>query len=247
MLTDDLGIDNSFLDETPVQVAPKSSLSKKKKLVDDLRLQQNACRKRNHQQVVEEDKRVNNPIAKNSREPSNNNTKDKKDKDEDEKEENYLLTTTAEQAEAIDKRKHRKKKGTFGWEMFNEGAHHNSYKRRLKDMENMIGKNAKEDYRKAPPPESIVDGVGQAIVQHPDESLYGIAHKPDKQGLDRMVGELQKADERRNKFSRRRESNPSADVTYINERNKIFNKKIARAFDQYTVEIRQNLERGTAL
>ena len=37
------------------------------------------------------------------------------------------------------------------------------------------------------------------------------------------------------------------DVTSINDRNKFFNKKIKRAFDKYTVEIRQNLERGTAL
>ncbi len=28
---------------------------------------------------------------------------------------------------------------------------------------------------------------------------------------------------------------------------RVFNKKLARSFDKYTVEIRQNLERGTAL
>jgi pre-mRNA-splicing factor SYF2 len=36
-------------------------------------------------------------------------------------------------------------------------------------------------------------------------------------------------------------------ITYVNERNKVFNEKIARAFDKYTTEIRANLERGTAL
>jgi hypothetical protein len=51
----------------------------------------------------------------------------------------------------------------------------------------------------------------------------------------------------RKKFSRRRQEFDSEDVTYINDRNKNFNKKIARSFDKYTVEIRQNLERGTAL
>jgi len=39
----------------------------------------------------------------------------------------------------------------------------------------------------------------------------------------------------------------AADIDYINDRNKHFNKKIKRAYDKYTVEIRQNLERGTAL
>jgi pre-mRNA-splicing factor SYF2 len=51
----------------------------------------------------------------------------------------------------------------------------------------------------------------------------------------------------RKKFSRRRQEFDQEDVTYINERNKVFNKKIKRAYDKYTVEIRQNLERGTAL
>ena len=39
----------------------------------------------------------------------------------------------------------------------------------------------------------------------------------------------------------------SRQVDYINKRNMVFNKKISRAFDKYTTEIRQNLERGTAL
>ena len=39
----------------------------------------------------------------------------------------------------------------------------------------------------------------------------------------------------------------SNDVTYINKRNEVYNKKIERAFDPYTAEIKANLERGTAL
>lgn len=122
----------------------------------------------------------------------------------------------------------------------------------------------KKDYKQAPPPPSIT-GTTNSTGPMPDEALYGRAAKPSEEGLDRMVAELTKAyvhlcaampcslltmlcrEERRAKFSRRRETNPSADISYINERNKLFNKKIARAFDQYTVEIRQNLERGTAL
>ena len=53
--------------------------------------------------------------------------------------------------------------------------------------------------------------------------------------------------EERSKFSRRRTEHEGADIDYINDRNKHFNKKIKRAYDKYTVEIRQNLERGTAL
>ena len=37
------------------------------------------------------------------------------------------------------------------------------------------------------------------------------------------------------------------DISYINKRNKRFNEKINRNYDKHTAEIRQNLERGTAL
>jgi len=40
---------------------------------------------------------------------------------------------------------------------------------------------------------------------------------------------------------------PNADVDYINDSNKRFNKSISRAFDAYTHDIKDNLERGTAL
>lgn len=35
-------------------------------------------------------------------------------------------------------------------------------------------------------------------------------------------------------------------VTYINDRNRIFNKKLKRNFGAYAADIKSNLERGTA-
>lgn len=37
------------------------------------------------------------------------------------------------------------------------------------------------------------------------------------------------------------------DISWINEKNRKFNQKISRFYDKYTKEIRENLERGTAL
>jgi predicted transglutaminase-like cysteine proteinase len=65
--------------------------------------------------------------------------------------------------------------------------------------------------------------------------------------LDRMAGELAAKAARNATFSRRRAELDGADVDHINSRNAHFNKKIKRAYDKYTVEIKQNLERGTAL
>jgi pre-mRNA-splicing factor SYF2 len=56
-----------------------------------------------------------------------------------------------------------------------------------------------------------------------------------------------RSDRRKEEFSRRRRYNDGADVDFINDRNAHFNKKIQRAFGQYTSEIKANLERGTAL
>lgn len=65
--------------------------------------------------------------------------------------------------------------------------------------------------------------------------------------LDRMANELASKAERNKKFSRRRTELDGADVDHINSRNAHFNKKIKRAYDKYTIEIKQDLERGTAL
>ena len=53
--------------------------------------------------------------------------------------------------------------------------------------------------------------------------------------------------EKRAKYSRRRAHDEEADIDYINERNMKFNKKLERFYGSYTAEIKQNLERGTAV
>jgi hypothetical protein len=53
--------------------------------------------------------------------------------------------------------------------------------------------------------------------------------------------------EKRSKYSRRRGAKQEEDVDYINDRNMRFNKKAARFYDEFTAEIKQNLERGTAV
>jgi pre-mRNA-splicing factor SYF2 len=65
--------------------------------------------------------------------------------------------------------------------------------------------------------------------------------------LQALTEELEKTESRRKTFSRRRGFQEGAYVDYINEHNRTFNKKAAKAFEKYTAEIRQNLERGTAV
>ncbi|CAE6469967.1 unnamed protein product [Rhizoctonia solani] len=76
--------------------------------------------------------------------------------------------------------------------------------------------------------------------------LYG-DNKPSEEAIDRVVGKLNLDLDKRSKFSRKRNNEEEGDITYINERNRVFNKKIARFYDKYTAETRASFERGTAL
>ncbi|KZO95271.1 SYF2-domain-containing protein [Calocera viscosa TUFC12733] len=78
-------------------------------------------------------------------------------------------------------------------------------------------------------------------------SLVYADNKPTEDAIDRVVSKLNMDMDRRGKFSRKRLNEDDGDVTYINERNRVFNKKIARYYDKYTAEIRASFERGTAL
>jgi len=52
---------------------------------------------------------------------------------------------------------------------------------------------------------------------------------------------------KRKNYSRRRAIHQDGDVDFINERNRVFNKKLERFYGKYTQEIKDNLERGTAV
>ena len=62
-----------------------------------------------------------------------------------------------------------------------------------------------------------------------------------------LAADVQKQLAVRSKFSKRRHFTGDEEVTYINQRNYRFNQKIARAYDKYTQETKDALERGTAL
>jgi hypothetical protein len=98
----------------------------------------------------------------------------------------------------------------------------------------------------------ILDKLPKADDEHralePTDALsYGKSGNVSQTGLDRLSRHIEEHQEARRKFSRRRASMEASNVDCINDKNEAFNKKIKRSFDKYTVEIRQNLERGTAI
>ncbi len=68
----------------------------------------------------------------------------------------------------------------------------------------------------------------------------------EREGARNLANEMKRRIEKQ-KNKRDRVEFEQEDVSYINQRNKRFNQKLSRTFDKHTAEIRQNLERGTAL
>ncbi|EOD50471.1 putative syf2 splicing factor family protein [Neofusicoccum parvum] len=96
---------------------------------------------------------------------------------------------------------------------------------------------------------------GELIAVDRDGSFYTTAdstefvnHRPEKEAVDKLVDDIRKAEEARLKARRARGlDDDSGDVTYINQKNKQFNEKLARFYNKYTADIRDSFERGTAI
>lgn len=220
----------------------KSSADKRAERMERLRslhLKRNEARKMNHAEVVEEDKR--------KKLPTNFESKRKRVEWEEQQEQlrkeceasgkNFdrvkLLEVGADEAERYERKK-KKKNPDMGFADY-EQATHRQYSRLTKQM-----KPNPEEYNHEK------EKLGSAFYPSVD-TLGTMEHKDTKEGIDRMVDDLEKQIGKRSKYSRRRTHDEEADIDYINERNMKFNKKLERFYGSYTSEIKQNLERGTAV
>ncbi|XP_033877751.2 pre-mRNA-splicing factor syf2-like [Acipenser ruthenus] len=205
----------------------------------ELHFKRNEARKLNHQEVVEEDKRLKLPTnweAKKARLEWELQVDEKK-KECAAKGEDYnrvkLLDISAEDAERWERKK-KKRNPDPGFSDY-AAAQLRQYQRLTKQI-----KPDMENYEKQR------EECGEEFYPTSNSLLHG-THVPSKEGVDRMVEDVEKQIEKRAKYSRRRAYNDDADIDYINERNAKFNKKAERFYGKYTAEIKQNLERGTAV
>uniref|UniRef100_A0A224Z4K8 Pre-mRNA-splicing factor SYF2 n=1 Tax=Rhipicephalus zambeziensis TaxID=60191 RepID=A0A224Z4K8_9ACAR len=219
-----------------------STSSKRSEQLERLRtlhMRRNEARTLNHKEVVEEDRK--------SKLPANCENKQKWAQYKLEEEEKYeeaakrgedysrikLLSVSADEAERFDRKKKRKNPDV-GFSDY-EAATVRQYQRLVKQI--------KPDFDHY---ERKKEEMGDAMFPTRDTIIHGL-HKDSKDDIDRMVDDLEKQIEKRNKYSRRRRFNDDEDIDYINERNMKFNKKLDRFYGKYTAEIKQNLERGTAV
>ncbi|KAF7142691.1 hypothetical protein RHSIM_Rhsim05G0054500 [Rhododendron simsii] len=216
-----------------------SKLSGRQKKLFELKLKLNEARKANQMAMVAEKKRMEGPTESRgvSKEKWIEERKKKIGKLLDanglDMTKAYMLDTE-EMAEAKYK-KWEKEPAPYGWDVFNQKTLYNAYKKRTKNVEIDI-----EEYNR-------MKEADPEFYREASSLQYGKAPKTSDDKIEKMVKELKERDEKRNSFSRRRRFRDEKDIDSINDRNEHFNKKIERAFGKYTLEIKNNLERGTAL
>lgn len=207
----------------------------------ELRLRMNQGRTKNNKEVVDEQKRAADPDYGKKKAYESQKKEEKLEADEGDLDEKLLpgnlpkrKAYLLDSAETVEKKNARRKKGNpeaFGWDVFNAESLLRGHEKRLKHI-GFDEAGYKEQKEKLKDDPSIFAGFG---------------HKPTEAAKDRLQNAMEQMIEKRGQFSRRRDFIEDEDVTYINERNSIFNKKLQRYFGAYTEEMRQNLERGTAL
>ncbi|CAL1278922.1 unnamed protein product [Larinioides sclopetarius] len=205
----------------------------------ELQFRRKESRKLNYQEVVEEDRRAKLPpnYEKKNKLAQYIIEQEEKKQEAAAKGEDYnrvkLLDVTAEDAEKWDRMK-KKKNPDPGFSNYEDAAIRQYDRLTKKRKSNM------EAYKKEK------EKMGEAFYPTKDTIIHGM-QEDSQDAIDNMVEDLEKQIEKHSKFSRRRRYNDDADINYINERNMKFNKKLERFYGQYTAEIKQNLERGTAV
>mmetsp|Transcript_9480 Transcript_9480/g.19622 ORF Transcript_9480/g.19622 Transcript_9480/m.19622 type:complete len:529 (-) Transcript_9480:445-2031(-) len=235
------GPEDGAAGEEEMNEAAGAELSGRKRKMFELRLKMNQARKANHQAVVAEKKRATAAAAPDAEGKSMNKKKYYEQLMATKAEElaaagldvnkKYLLESV-EHATMVYK-KQEKKEEAHGWDMYNAESRYRAYEKRAGAAQEAY---SAEDYQahKAANPADQANSL-----------QYGTHGEVPEGNIDKMVAELEARQAKGS--SRRRKFHVAKDVDSINERNAHFNRKIERAYGSYTLEIKQNLERGTAL
>jgi len=206
----------------------------------ELHKKRQEARQLNHAGVVEEDRR--------SKEPKNMEARRRKAQYilEEEKlraeceakgkdfEREKLKHVALDEAEATDRRKRSKQNADKGFSSY-EHAAFRKYNQLVKSVQPNM-----EKYNEAK------EATGEAFYASAGTVVHG-THTDSEAAMDKMAADVEAQIAKRDKFSRRRAVDDDADIDYINERNMQFNKKLERFYAIHTKDIKDNLERGTAV
>ncbi|ETN76536.1 SYF2 splicing factor [Necator americanus] len=212
---------------------PKLDFNDRFRKLHQLRQQ---SRKANYEQVVEEDRKKKLPA----------NYEAKKARDEWELEEmeerkglDYdrikALNTPADVATRIEAKRKRKKNPDQGFSSYEDMT-----LRQHTRLTAAIKPDA-ESYKK------MRDVVGEEQFYPTANTLIHGSHYPTSAAMERLSEDVKGQVKRREQFHRRRMFDPDAPIDYINDKNMRFNRKLEKFYGQYTEDIKEDLERGTAI
>lgn len=207
----------------------------------NLKLARNEARKLNRAEVVEEDRKKKLPQNWENRkkraewELSEIEKRKQCEAEGEDYDRIKLLDVSAIEAETKERAKRRKKNPDVGFSTYEEASVRQNQR---------LTKQIKPD----------MEAYEKQRQELGDETFYATVNtilpgkvKDTPEGIQRLVDNLEKQKDKAKKFHRRRFYNDNKDVDYINERNSKFNAKAERFYGKYTAEIKQNLERGTAV
>lgn len=218
----------------PVAAAEKVKATSLNDRLFALRMKINQSRKQNRDDIDEEFQRISGKRPKNADGVEEEPERRKKSKAS--ADESSLLQTTAEEAQwAADKKRCKDEvAATYGLSAFSTDASFRAYEKRVQKLSASGA--------------GVTSSNQQALALAENPLDYGKVNSAvSQENLERLRNDVLEREAARKKFSRSRVGDSTGDVDYINDKNKQFNKRLRSSFDKYTVEIRQNLERGTAL
>jgi cyclophilin family peptidyl-prolyl cis-trans isomerase len=136
----------------------------------------------------------------------------------------YLLESINQNEKRANYLKKKKKREINGNDLFTVEAYYRAYKKRSKELP--FDKELYDD--------EMQNGISKNKIQNEVKK-------------ELLENDMKQQIEKRSKFSRRRKILEEDEINYINERNERYNKKLYRAFGKESKEVRNNLERRTAL
>ncbi|KAJ2461162.1 pre-mRNA-splicing factor SYF2 [Coemansia sp. RSA 2424] len=113
------------------------------------------------------------------------------------------------------------------------------------DYEQVNSRKYNRDIAKLKP--SDLATAAAAAAHHRQKSGQDGDHKPEQKNVERLAKTVMDQQKKRATLHKPSIEQEGEDVSYINERNARFNRKMNRAYDKYTKEVKDNFERGTAL
>jgi pre-mRNA-splicing factor SYF2 len=220
---------------------PQMDLSKFRERFRALHHQREESRKLNHEQVVEEDRL--------SKLPRNHEARRKRQEWElrdiearqeaEERNEDYdrvkALETPADISDKLEAAKRRRIRPDTGFASYEKMS-----LRQYDRLTNSI-KPDLNSYHK------MKEVVGEEQFYPTANTLIHGAHYPTETAMNKLAEDVRNQVKKRDQYHRRRMYDPDAPIDFINERNRKFNHKLERYYGKYTEDLKEDLERGTAI